>query len=289
MWQVLVWGLSWGSLYILIAIGFTLILGIRNVFNLAHGSSLLIGAYVALYLLNLNLPIAVAVVVGVFAAALFSLAIYMGIIKVLEKRVEAGLFIMVTFISTILVNMIVQEITKITMGVQSMILPPLLSGSYHLLGTVIRKNMVLSMAVCWILLAFFFYFIRNTHSGRSIMALAQDKKGAILSGVNVERANILAWLIAGGFAGVAGVFWGSLVQTDPMMWDVGLTWSFIIVIIGGIGSIRGSVLGGLIIGFVHALTMTFLSIEWHGIVALFIVVGVLLLKPKGLLGVELIE
>lgn len=284
---VVIIGAMISSVYALIAVGFTLIYGVRGVLNLAHGALLMIGAYAYLWTTNhIGSTLAmnvVAGIVGVLAAALASYLLYVGLVRHIEQDV------IITFLATLVIALILQELVTLGFSPSPRTLTPILDGSVQLAGTRLKTNMLLAFVLSWIALGSLWVFVQKTQIGRSILATAMTEKGAALTGVDISAVNATTWLVAGGFAGFAGVFIGSLQTTSPVMWLDALTLSFIIVTVGGIGSIKGSIVGAYLIGFLETLTVTVFEPRYRGLFALVLLVAIIIVRPKGLFGREFIE
>lgn len=284
---VVIIGAMISSVYALIAVGFTLIYGVRGVLNLAHGALLMIGAYAYLWTTNhigSTLPMnVVAGIVGVLAAALASYLLYVGLVRHIEQDV------IITFLATLVVALIFQELITLGFSPSPRTLTPILDGSVQVAGTRLKRNMLLAFVLSWIALGSLWVFVQKTEVGRSILATAMTEKGATLTGVDISAVNATTWLMAGGFAGFAGVFIGSLQTTSPIMWLDALTLSFIIVTVGGIGSIKGSIVGAYLIGFLETLTVTVFEPRYRGLFALVLLVAIIIVRPEGLFGREFIE
>lgn len=279
---ILVTGAMVSSVYALIAIGFTLVYGMRGVLNLAHGALLMIGAY-AYLASNALLPNIGAFVVGVVVAALASLVLYLGLVRYVEHDVVT------TFLATVVVALIVQQLLVVQFSLAPRSLNPLLAGGFEFAGTRIRTQQALAFVLSWLAIGLLWAFVTRTETGRAILATSMTEKGATLTGVNVPYVNAVTWLVAGAFAGFAGVFLGSLQSTSPTMWVNALGLAFIIVTIGGVGSITGSIVGAYLIGFLETLTVTFVGPGFRGLFGLVLLIVIIIVRPEGLFGREFVE
>ena len=279
---ILVTGAMISSVYALIAIGFSLIYGVRGVINLAHGALIMIGAFGYL-VVDQVAPSPVAFVVAVLAAGLASLVLYLGLVRFTEHDV------ITTFLATVVVALIVQQLLTIRFSLAPRSLSPLVAGGIPVAGTRIRLYQIVAFVLSWIALGLLYLFVRRTKLGRSILATSMSEKGAKLNGVNVLYVNAATWLVAGAFAGFSGVFIGALQSTSPVMWVEALGLAFIIVTIGGVGSIKGTIIAAYLIGFLETLTVTFVGPQWRGMFALLLLIGIIIARPQGLFGREFIE
>ncbi|WP_020221305.1 branched-chain amino acid ABC transporter permease [Halarchaeum acidiphilum] len=271
------------AVYALIAIGFTLILGIRGVINLTHGALIMVGAY-AFLVSNYVLPPLGAFVVGITTASVASFLVYKGVVQYVE-----GNDLVVSFMTTLVLALFLQQIATMLFSSSARSLAPLVPGGVAVGGTRVSYNNLIAFVISIAALTLVGYFINRTRTGRSILATSMTEKGAVLTGVNIDRVNAVTWLLAGGLAGLAGVFWGSLQVTSPTMWFDPLNLAFIIVIIGGIGSIRGSLVGAVTIGYLQTITVTVFNPSYRGLFSLLLLAVVILIRPEGLFGREYVE
>ncbi|OAQ52839.1 hypothetical protein HTG_10965 [Natrinema mahii] len=286
--SVLILGAMMSAIYALVAIGFTMIFGVGGVLNLAHGGLIMIGAYAFLVATSSSVVGAIAVptvlglVIATLVTAVASYVLYGGLVRYIEDNV------VITFLSTVMVALLLTELIHHEFGSSPRTLLPIADGTLHLqgVGTRINYMYILGFVVSWIAIGLLWYYVSRTDEGRSILAVSMSERGAQLTGVDLESVKSRTWLIAGALAGLAGVFLGTLQTTSPEMWLNPLAIAFIIVVIGGIGSIKGSVVAAYLIGYLEQFTLEFLGTGYQGIFSLVVLVAVLLLKPEGLFGRE---
>jgi branched-chain amino acid transport system permease protein len=269
-----------GALYSLVAIGFTLIFGVGGVLNLAHGAAISLGAYAAYYAGTLGLGVVGAGIAAVVVPALFSLALYKGLIR------PAGDNPVAVLILTLVMSLVVEQVLLAVAGAQPLAISGFVSGQLDVLGG-IDANRVVAFVLSWILIGALFVFVNRTKTGQAVLATSMSKKGSALVGIDPDRVYTFTWLIAGGLAGVAGLFLASFQTANPLMGRTPLLLSFAIVVLGGLGSIRGSVIGAYLISLLDQVTVSFVSPRLAGVSALLVLVLVLLVKPEGLFGREL--
>ena len=157
---------------------------------------------------------------------------------------------------------------------------------HDLHGVIISWNIFFAMVTSWVVLGALLIFIRKTQLGRAILAVSMDTEGALLSGIDPERINILTWALSGALGALAGVFFASYTQLDPTMWVSPLITAVAVVIIGGIGSIMGSLVAAHIVGFMETITTTVIAPELRGVFTLLLIIVILVVLPKGLFGKE---
>jgi len=276
-----------GALYALVATGFTLIFGVGGVLNLAHGSSITIGAYTAFYVAGTDLfgeaTVLAAPLVALVVGGAFSLLLWKGMIRYVTDNPVSVLIL------TLVVTLIVEQVFLALESGQPVVVPNLVDGTLEIGGLGISSNRIVIFAFSWVVIGALFYFVNRTKTGKSILATSMSDKGASLVGIDSERSYTYTWVIAGALAAVAGVFLASFQNANPLMGRNPLLLSFAIVVLGGLGSIRGSVIGAYIISLLDQLTISYVSSRLTGVSALLVLVVVLLIKPEGLYGRELIE
>lgn len=281
--EILLAGMLTSSFYALLAIGLTLVYSIAGIENLAHGSYVMIGAYgafVTTQLLGLAAPLqlVVAVAVGVLAAVVT----WKGIVEhILDNPVSV-------FIVTLLLALVVEEALTIQFGPEPRLFDPVIAGSVTILDSSVSWNLVLAFITSWGCLLGLGVLVKRTQVGRNIIAVAQNRKAAELAGVDIDRVYLLVWILSGAFAGLVGVFYGQYTSLQPHMWVFPLIYSFSIVIVGGLGSLKGTVIAAHVIGFIEMATVQ-VDPRFKGVPALLALILIMLVKPEGLFGREELE
>ncbi len=281
MLQVLIQGLLLSGLYALIAVGFTLIFSIGRVLNLAYGAYLLIGGYAYFYFTQ-------AIGLPKFAAVLLAAVIgcALGILKfLLIVRPLRGNHVAIE-ISTLILAVVLQSAVVLAFGDSSKILLPIIPGVERVAGAAVPYSNLFAAVMSWVILIALWIFIRSTHTGRAMQAVSMDAKGAAISGIDADRVNMITWAISGTLGAVAGVFFASYTQLYPGMWVAPLIIAVAVVIVGGIGSIIGTLIVAHIIGFMEVLVSTYLAPELRGIFTMVLIIAILVLRPRGLFGRE---
>ncbi|WP_137289789.1 branched-chain amino acid ABC transporter permease [Natronorubrum halophilum] len=280
------------AVYALIAIGFTMIFGVGGILNLAHGALIMAGAYLFAILVRettvswISIHPVIAFPLAVLGIAGLSWGLYQGLVRWVEENV------VITFLATVVVAVASTELVIYWFG-SSPIGMTLIGGAINLepYGFNARPRYVefAGFVVSWIVIGLLWYYITKTDDGRSILAASMSERGAQLTGVDLHSVRSKTWLIAGALAGIAGIFLGSTGSATPLMWLNPLALAFIIVVIGGIGSIKGSVIAAYFIGFLEQFTVTFIGQGFRGILSLVVLVLFLLLLPQGLYGREFVH
>jgi branched-chain amino acid transport system permease protein len=271
------------ALYALVAIGFTLIFGVGGVLNLSHGAIITIGAFIAYFVTGvLGANIWVATLTALVVSGTFAAMLYL----VLIRRVQHDPI--TVMILTLVTAIVVEEAIKILVGTQPRAIPSLLGGHLAVLGG-IQLNRVLAFSLSWVVIGALFLTVNYSRTGKAIIATSMSTRGASLVGIETSRMYLFTWVIAGALAGLAGVFLGSIQTAGWAMGRGPLVLSFSIVVLGGIGSIRGSLIGAYIIGFLEVFTVSYVDSSLSGLASLVVLVVILLVKPEGLFGRELVE
>ncbi len=280
--DILVTGLVNGSVYALLAIGFSLIFGVARIVNIAHTAFYMLAAYGFYALLvKLGLNFAVAGVLAVAGVTALSLACYKLVIEPLREHEAAVL------IATIALALIFQELMLFGFGGHYLGIPSTLDGVVRIAGVSIPYQRFVILAVAAVMLAGTWTLLYATRLGLAIRATANDLETATLMGMDVHRIALATVAFSVALAAIAGVVVAPVYVVDPFMWLGPLVTMLAIVVLGGLGSVKGSLAGAFIIGFVEAITVFALPAGafLKGAVALSIMVLVLWLRPEGLYGV----
>ncbi|KMW59312.1 High-affinity branched-chain amino acid transport system permease protein LivH [Candidatus Rhodobacter oscarellae] len=280
MLQILIQGLLLSGLYALIAMGFTLIFSVGRVLNLAYGAYLLIGGYAYFYFSQqLGLPkIAGVMLAGVLGCVL-------GLLKyqLLVKRVQ-GVHSAVE-IATLILAVVLQSAVVLIFGDSSKILLPIVPGVERVASAAIPYSNLVATIISWAILIGLYFFVRLTHTGRAMQAVSMDAKGAAISGIDANRINMITWGISGTLGAIGGVFFASYTQLYPGMWVAPLIIAVAVVIVGGIGSIIGTLVVAHIVGFMEIIVSSW-NPELRGVFTMLLIILVLVLRPRGLFGRE---
>ena len=284
--DILVTGLVNGGVYALLAIGFSLIFGVARIVNIAHTAFYMLAAYCFYTLLTrFGFGFAVAGVGSVLGVMLISLICYRLVIEPVREHEAAVL------IATIALGLIFQELMLVSYGGHFLGVPSTIDGVVRVLGVSIPYQRLLILVVAAIMLLATWMFLYHTRTGLAIRATANDLEVANLMGMNVHRVAMVTVGFSVGLAAIAGVVATPVTSVHPHMWLDPLVTMLAIVVLGGLGSLKGSVIGALIIAYVEAITVFTLPEGAHlkGVAALGIMVAVLLARPEGLFGVAFEE
>ncbi|MBS0452870.1 MAG: branched-chain amino acid ABC transporter permease [Proteobacteria bacterium] len=283
--QQLVNALSLGCVYALFALGFTLIFGVLGVINLSHGAVFMVGAYAAeQFMSRLNMPLAGGLLFAFVFCGLLGLVIDVLVLRPLRKRNAPHL---VPMIATIGVAIILNNGVQGMFGAQNRRFPdgsvssePMTLAGVHVTG--LELGIIL---LSFVLMAVLMLALKRTQLGRALRAIAESPKAAYLVGVNVEGLFYLTSFAAAALGGVAGVLIGLYSNAVfPLMGQPMLHKGIAVIILGGMGDIRGAMLGGLFLGFAEVLSVAYIGSNMRDAVAFGLLFLVLLARPKGLFG-----
>ena len=288
-------GLTLGSIYGMIAIGFTMVYGIIGMINFAHGDVFMLGgfaaliAYLVLIAIFASVPVAVALVV-MMAIAILTTSLWNWTIERIAYRPLRGSFRLAPLITAIGVSIVLSNFIQVSQGPRNKPIPPLVSEVYNIYGISVSLKQILIVAVTVVMMTAFWYLVNKTSLGRAQRATEQDRKMAALLGIDVDRTISITFVMGAALAGVAGsmylMYYGVAVFSDGFIPGVK---AFTAAVLGGIGSLPGALLGGLLIGLIESLWSAYFSIDYKDVATFSILAIVLIFKPTGLLGRPEIE
>ena len=282
MLQLIVYGIISGSILALGAIGLTLIYGILNFANFAHGDLMALGAYLALFFkVSLALPMWLAFILGMLCTALLGVCLERVWFRPLRQR-EARAAIMA--ISSLGLALILQNLIRMLWGPQVQYYSRAIHFPFTVPVLQVRLNMqqVLIFGIALGLVILVSLFLQRTKLGKAMRATSDNFTLALISGIDTERVVLWTWLLGAGLAAAGGILLGMSVRLQPIMgWDLLLP-IFAATILGGIGSPYGAMAGALIIGLAEELSTPFIPTEYKPAVSLVLLVLVLLVRPRGL-------
>jgi branched-chain amino acid transport system permease protein len=280
--QVGIWGLYAGCIYILLAIGLNLIFGVMKVVNFAHGELLMLGAYVTFtfYTISGFNPY-------VLLAASVPMLILIGVIieRTCFRPILGTGKLNEIFISIGLIYLIQNAAALIWTDEYRIIHSPFESITIAILGVNLPLDYLIIIITTIVILVALFMFLRRTRLGKAMRATSQNRKGAMLMGINVEKMDMLSFGIGAGLAGAAGTLWVVSGQVfTPYMGSIPAVKAFAIIIIGGLGSIPGAIIGGLILGLAENFAIFTIGGAWKDAISFLILIAVLVFRPTGLFG-----
>jgi branched-chain amino acid transport system permease protein len=280
--QAVVNGLLVGGLYSVIAMGLTIIFGVMRVINMAHGELIMLGMYLAFWAFSLfGLGQLAALLISLPLFLVLGIAIYGGVVSRVERRAgEMG-----TLLVTAGLAYLVANAAQLAWKADFRSLPSALTTRSLFLGGIsLNYSLLWAFLAALLLTAATYLFLVYTDAGRAIRATSQDRDAAALMGVRIERINSLAFAVGTALAGLAGVLLTPVFYVYPYVGRVFLVKAFVVVVLGGMGSIVGAWLGGLLFGAAESVTSLFIPSGYRDAVGLVVFLLVLLFKPGGLFG-----
>lgn len=295
--QQLINGLTLGSIYGLIAIGYTMVYGIIGMINFAHGDIFMIGAFVSLIVITgLGITAAsgavvlVLALVGVMLVAMLFTSVWGWTVERIAYRPLRGSFRLAPLITAIGMSIVLQNFIQIEQGARVKTLQPLVTGGYTVadsggFAVQLSNIQILILVTTTVLMVAFTWLINRTALGRSLRACEQDSKMAALLGIDVDRTISLTFITGAALAAVAGFMF--LLYYGVIDFYIGFlagVKAFTAAVLGGIGSLPGAMLGGLLIGLIETFWSGYFSVEYKDVAAFLILAIVLIFRPSGLLG-----
>ena len=281
--QTLVNALMQSSFVALMAVGLVLIFGVMRVINFAHGEFYMAGAYVVFWLYAQNeLPFFAAVVAAMVIVGIIGLIMEQLLFKPMRDNPLGGL------IMSVGVLFILQVLAAVIFGVGLMKhIPPDYSGAtpvFGLDGVSVPWQRLVAFGIAVMLLIGFWLFLKRTRLGWALRACAQDREAAALQGMSINKLALLAMGLGAGMAGAAGAIMAPLVRVYPYIGGPVIVTAFIVIVVGGIGSLEGAVLAAVLYTFFHTFVATYLDGTIASILGLLLMLLVLIVRPAGLLG-----
>ena len=288
--QQLINGLTLGSIYGLIAIGYTMVYGIIGMINFAHGDIFMLGAFIAMIVFLILLAMFTTIHVVFFLlvmmiVAMLTTSLWNWTIERAAYRPLRGSFRLAPLITAIGMSIFISNFVQVTQGPRNKPIPPMISSVYNVAGISISLKQIVIAVVTISLLAIFWYIVNKTPLGRAQRACEQDRKMAALLGVDVDKTISITFIMGAALAAVAGtlflMYYGVVAFSDGFVPGVK---AFTAAVLGGIGSLPGAVLGGLLIGTIESLWSAYFSIDYKDVAAFSILAIVLIFLPSGLMG-----
>ncbi len=279
--QSLISGILIGGVYALIGIGLTIIFGVMRVINFAHGDIMMVGMYMTYFLFTLfGIDPFISVLITIPLMFIFGAILQKLFINRILGALPQNQILLTIGLGLILSNSMMLAFTsdyKILTTSYS-------SSSYRLAGLSVSKPLAISFLITVVITAALYRFLMKTDTGQAIRATAQDREAAQLMGINVKWMSILAFGIGASMAGTAGALISPTYYIFPQVGSAFTLKAFVITVLGGMGSIVGATLGGVIIGVVESMGAAYISSDWKDVVVFAIFLLVLLVKPSGLMG-----
>ena len=286
--QQLVNGLSLGSIYALIALGYTMVYGVLRLINFAHGDVYMVGAYVGYYLswrlrgAEPSIASALLVMLGAMLACAL-LGVLIERLAYRPVRREARLTLLITAIG---VSLFIENVAQLVFGPDPKFFPSLAPRTDFLIaGVRLTSEQITVIVVSFLLMVLLRFFILKTRTGKAMRAVSFNLDASRLMGISTDRIIAITFALGSALAAAAGVLIGMQIpKIDPLMGILYGLKAFVAAVLGGIGSVPGAVLGGLLIGISEVMTVGYLSSTYRDAIAFGILILVLILRPQGLLG-----
>ena len=280
--QQVINGLSIGSIYALMAVGYSLVYSILNFSNFAHGGVIMQGAYFGLYAVNLlGLPFLGALIVAALMAGLVAITLEKIAYTPLRKRNAPPLYFIISAMGA---SIFLENIVVATIGPTFRTYPQLIGKEpFSIGGLSISRIDVLMFVVAAISLIILVFIIEKTKVGLAIRACSYSARGSNLMGVNVNKIIFVIFLLGGLLAGIAGMLFGMKYTVYPQI-GVITNKSFIAAVFGGLGSLPGAVIGSLLLGLIETFGAGYISSSYRDLIAFSLLIIVLVIKPSGLMG-----
>ena len=277
--EILIYGAVTSAIYAMLAVGFTLIFGVARVLNLAHGSFYALGAYGTYVLTSLvGWPLWLAAIVAIAGVSLFGVIVEKVLIRPLRYSQLGVLMI------TLAVSLIVEQALFLTFGSEYRNVPAFIDTKISIGGVDVAGQRLLTVVVAVVAIGTLYLFIQRTRLGSAILAISQDAEAAKYMGIPSDRIFSLVMAISAALAGLAGVLAGPFLSVQPSMHLLPIVKAFAIVIVGGLGSITGSILAALMLGYAETLVAYLISTSWTEIVSVLATLLTLVLRPAGIFG-----
>lgn len=285
--QYLVSGISLGSVYAIIALGYTMVYGIAKMLNFAHGDVIMVGAYIIFISVStMGLPPIVGVIVAVILCTILGMLIE----KIAYKPLR-GASSLAVLITAIGVSYFLQNMALIVVGADSKSFDSVIGiGPFHFGGLVVSGETLVTVVSCVVIMMVLTFFINKTRAGQAMLAVSEDRGAATLMGINVNGTIALTFAIGSGLAAIAGALLCSAYPSlSPYTGSMPGIKAFTAAVFGGIGSIPGAFIGGLLLGVIEILGKAYVSSQLSDAIVFAVLILVLVVKPTGILGKNIQE
>ncbi len=273
-------GLAIGAVYVLIALGLTVVFGILGIAHFAHGSVAMFGGYLTFaFVERAGLPLFAAMSLAMLAGAVIGV-----LIERLAYRPVRDAPHINAFIIALGLTMMIEGINLLAFGADQVVIQTPYRGVFNFMGIAVAELRVLVILTACVLIGVIALLISRTKTGKSIRAVAQNRHAAVLMGVNVNMVSLVVFAISSALGVAAGALIGALLAIAPVVGEGLAMKGFAVLILGGLGSILGAIVGGLVLGVSEAMAAGFISSAYKDVIAFLVMIVVLLFRPEGLLG-----
>jgi branched-chain amino acid transport system permease protein len=301
--QTIIIGLANGLIFALVALGYTLVYGIIELINFAHGEVFMLGSFIALVLITTVFHITadtpllwmlgqvlVVILITMLATALLNISIERVAYRPLRNAPKLAPLISAIGMSFVLQNVALLIFGPANDGVDRILPNVNVLSAFGITNITISAEQVFVAMVTIPLLLALTWFVSKTRQGKAMRATAQDPDTAGLMGVDVNRTIMITFLIGGALAGAAGVV--QILYNNTTVWNLGFRFglnAFTSAVLGGIGNLQGAVLGAMVLGLINAFSDRYLAANWTNAIVFAVLIGILVFKPTGLLGQQLAD
>jgi len=285
--QILIDGFAISALYALGAVGFTLIFGVSGVLNLAHGGIMVVAALVGWFTASeFGAGTYGGALLGILAGLLSAYATYLLVVRPIQRsrtipKEENEIFVLT---GTLLWGIMIQTALAYKFTDNPVTMRPLLNGVVNIAGVRTPRNEILIAVVCWLVIGLLWLLVNRTQSGKTLLAASMNPRALTLLGFELSRVHLLVWSIYGVLAGLAGVLLATFLGTGSGNTGQLTASAFSIVVVGGLGSVSGSLVAAYLVGYLETLTAYLVAPTLRPIPALILLVLVVYIRPQGLLG-----
>lgn len=274
-------GIMMGWIYVLVALGLTIVFSIMGIMQFAHGEIYMLGAYCTYYVAAVHgVNVFAALAISAVALGLGGIVLERVLFRRFRGQIEPGMIVAIGLI------LLLQTGASVGFGTQDKWVPTMIPGVLKIWAIKLAWDRALSVLIAVALVLLLFLFIRLTKLGQAMVAIAQDPAAATLHGIDVNRISSLTMAIGCALAAIAGGMMGAIFQVQPFMGSFPMGKGLAVIILGGLGSIWGAVIGGLLLGLVDGLIPLWANTTVASIVGFILIILILIIKPQGLLGHE---
>lgn len=271
-------GITIGSVYSLVALGLTLVYGILHIPNFAHGAMYMVGGYITLTMMvYIGFPYWVSIVVSLLVVGLLSILVERLVFHPLRNTISIN-----SMVAAIGIMLFLEAFAQLVWGPDFRQMPTPYLDVIHVFGVTLTVQRLLIIIAAVAVMILLNLFLKKTFIGRTIVAMSQNREGAFLVGINANKVAMITFFIAGALAAIAASLTSPINLVFPGMGHLVLLKAFVIIIIGGMGSIPGAIIGGYILGFAESIGASYISSDYKDIIAFVLLIIILSIKPNGL-------
>jgi branched-chain amino acid transport system permease protein len=273
-------GLAIGAVYVLIALGLTVVFGILGIAHFAHGSVAMFGGYLTFIVMEkFTVPFFLAMAVSMFCGAVVGLVIERLAYRPVQDAPHINAFIIALGLT-----MMFEGMNLLMFGADQVVIQTPYRGVFNVADIAVAELRLIVILTACVLISAITLLIAKTKTGKSIRAVAQNRNAAVLMGVNVSMVSLVVFAISSALGVAAGALIGALLAIAPGVGESLAVKGFAVLILGGLGSIPGAIVGGLVLGVSEAMAAGFISSSYKDVIAFLVMIVVLLFRPEGLLG-----